>query len=81
MITVLIYSYHLKIYSKRKMYSRINIIYLFLILSVITLFISNQVQTTYGDVIPKSHFDILTYLALFIITIIVFPFTRVFILK
>ena len=63
------------------MYSRINIVYLFLILSVFTLLISNKVQNTYGDVIPKSHFDILRYLALFIILIIIFPLTRIFILK
>jgi len=63
------------------MFSRTNIVYLFLILSVITLFISNQVQTTYGDVIPKSHFDIVNWMAFFILAITLLPVTRSYILQ
>jgi len=63
------------------MYSRTNIIYLFLVLSVITLFVTTQVQTTYGDVIPKSHFEIVNWLGLSILAITLLPVTRNYILR
>jgi ABC-type bacteriocin/lantibiotic exporter with double-glycine peptidase domain len=62
------------------MYTRTNVVYLFLVLSVLTLFMSNQVQNTYGDVIPKSQFEILNALALFILIITLLPVTRNYIL-
>ena len=54
---------------------------MFLVLSVITLFFSNQVQTTYGDVIPKSHFDIVNWMAFFILALTLLPVTRNYILR
>jgi len=62
------------------MISRTNAVYMFLVLSVITLFVTTQVQTTYGDVIPKSHFDILNWMAFFILAITLLPVTRNYIL-
>jgi ABC-type bacteriocin/lantibiotic exporter with double-glycine peptidase domain len=63
------------------MISRTNAVYLILILSILALFVSNQVQTVYGDVIPKSHFDILTAIAFFILIITILPLTRTYILR
>lgn len=63
------------------MFSRTNAIYLFLVLSVLTLFMSYQVQTTYGDVIPKSHFNIVNWMALFILALTLLPVTRNYILR
>jgi hypothetical protein len=63
------------------MFSRTNIVYLFLILSIITLYISNQVQDLYGDIVPRSHFEILNALAFFILTLTLLPVTRNYILR
>jgi len=54
---------------------------MFLVLSVITLFVSTQLQSEYGDIIPKSHFDILSALAFFILAITLLPVTRNYILR
>ena len=63
------------------MFSRTNAVHLFLVLSVLTLFMTNQIQTIYGDVIPKSHFEIVNWMALFILTITLLPLTRNYILR
>jgi ABC-type bacteriocin/lantibiotic exporter with double-glycine peptidase domain len=63
------------------MISRTNAVYLILVLSILTLFVSNQVQTVYGDIIPKSQFDFLTALAFFILAVTLLPVTRNYILR
>ena len=63
------------------MFSRTNAVYLFLVLSVITLYITNEVQNSYGDVIPKSHFTIVNSMAFFILALTLLPLTRNYILR
>lgn len=63
------------------MFSRTTIIYLFLILSVLTLLLSHTIQTNYGDVIPKSNFEMVNWIAFFIIIITILPPIRTYILR
>lgn len=63
------------------MYSRSTIIYLFLVLSVITLLLSHTIQTTYSDIVPHSSFEMVNWIAFFIFTITAFPPIRKYILR
>jgi ABC-type bacteriocin/lantibiotic exporter with double-glycine peptidase domain len=63
------------------MYSRTTIVYFFLILSIFTLLLSHTIQTTYGDIVPKSNFEMVNWIAFFIIIITILPLTRTYILR
>ena len=63
------------------MYSRSTVIYLFLVLSVITLLLSHTVQTTYSDIVPHSSFEMVNWIAFFILIITAFPLIRKYILR
>lgn len=63
------------------MYSRSTIVHLFLVLSVITLLLSHTVQTTYGDIVPKSSFEMVNWLAFFILIVTALPPIRNYILQ